>query len=309
MATLTSPLRARAAALCLAGILPGCGDPLVDRLFQGDPLISVRGNVSGASDVLPLEKPLVRISAWWSPVGLQVSDYSQLVEQPSITTQSTVPFSFTLNVFDTPTLFTQLPDGTRYAVGSLLGYYDQNENGHRDPGEPLLGNTRRVLLYAPQPLAISQSPLGRALKPGYYLTSNSFACPPSAGGPPPMPPPQPPGADCSQNLSQACTQNADCAPGICVRDFVSPWPQGGCVLPDPLPAGCSSRGAARVTSPSMSDPRRDMTYWVKACTSNEDCGRSFPYQCDASLAACLPTQIVTVSLSDSLPVPRWCRQP
>jgi len=311
MATLIARSFGYASGLGVAALLLGCGDALVDRQFQGDPLITVRGNVMGSSDALPLENPLLRLSVWWSPLGLTLSDYSQLVEQPSITTQSSVPFSFTLNVFDTPAQahFTQLPDGTRYAVGSLMGYYDSNGNARRDDSEPFLGSTRRLLLYAQQPLSVPQSPLGRALSPGYYLTSNSFVCPPSAGGPAMMPPMPQPGADCSQKLSAACTQDADCAPGICVREFVSPWPQGGCVLPDPLPAGCGTQGAVRVVAPATGALRRDQTYWVKACASSNDCGRSFPYQCDASLGACLPTQIVNIDLSDSLPAPRWCRQP
>ena len=128
MATLIARSFGYASGLGVAALLLGCGDALVDRQFQGDPLITVRGNVMGSSDALPLENPLLRLSVWWSPLGLTLSDYSQLVEQPSITTQSSVPFSFTLNVFDTPAQahFTQLPDGTRYAVGSLMGYYDSN---------------------------------------------------------------------------------------------------------------------------------------------------------------------------------------
>lgn len=305
MATLN---QSRLGAVC-GLVLLGCGDPLVDRQFRGDPLITIRGNVMGSSDALPLDRPLLRLSVWWSPVGLSIRSHSELVEQPSISTQSTVPFSFTLNVFDQPAQghWTAQPDGSRYAIGTLMGYYDQNDNGRRDNDEAFLANTRRLLLYAPQPLAISQSPLGRALDPGYYLTSNSFVCPPSAEGPPPSPPPMKSGQDCSLRVGQACTQDTDCAPGICIRDFVSPWPQGGCVLPDPLPAACSSQGVVRVVSADANEMRRSPSFWVKACARSDDCGRAFPYQCDASLGACLPTQVVTATLSDSLPSPRWCR--
>lgn len=314
MATLAACSWSRASGLVCATWLLGCGDALVDRTFFGEPLITVRGNVGGSSDALPLENPLLRVSVWWSPLGPSVTDYSQLIEQPSITTQSAVPFSFTLNVFDRPAAghWTVLPDGTRYALGTMLGFYDENGNGRRDEPERLLGSTRRLLLYTEQPLNLHQSPVGLALQPGYYLTSNSFACPPTSDGmstQPPPPPPMQPGQDCSQGLSQACTQDSDCSPGICVRDFVAPWPQGGCVLPDPLPEGCSPQGAVRVVSPASANAtmRRDVAYWVKACASSADCGRSFPYQCDASLGACLPTQVVVVTLSDSLPAPRWCR--
>jgi hypothetical protein len=311
METLTRRRHWTATLFVGAALLGGCGDPLVDRRYLGEPLLTVRGNVTGSSDALPLADPLLRISVWWSPEGLALTDHSKLLEQPSIATQSTVPFSFTLNVFDIPTsaYFSQVSDGVRYAVGSLMGYYDGNGNAHRDENEPFLGSTRRLLWYAPQAVPADQSPIGRALASGYAQTSTSFACPPSVGGSFPPPPPAPSGADCSQKLGAACTQDTDCAPGICIRDFVAPWPQGGCVLPDPLPAGCGPQGAMRVTAQATMDPRRDLTYWVKACASSEDCGRSFPYQCDVSLGACLPTGVVTISLSDSLPAPRWCRKP
>lgn len=306
----------RSSGPALSGLLflcAGCGDGLVDRAYQGEPLLTVRGNVKGTSDILPLENPSLRISVFWSPRGPGIASPSELVEQPSISAQSNVPFSFTLKIFDTPQAqhYTRTLDGTRFAIGMPLGYYDGNGNGSRDSSEPVLASAHALLLYVPQALSASQSPGGQALTPGYYQATNGLACPPDAGEPARPPDPIVPGNDCSAALGQACSSNSDCGPGVCVREHIEPWPQGGCVLPDPLPAGCGSTGVTRVSWTPPVEPgqpaRPTVSYWVRRCSPDRSCGRSFPYQCDTAYGACLPTLLVNMNISDSLTTPRFCR--
>lgn len=309
-------LRGGGAALFVAwfsSLSAGCGDGLADRAYQGEPLLTVRGNVKGASDILPLDKPRLRLSVFWSPRGPRPGSFSDLIEQPSISAQSNVPFSFTLKIFDTPQAqhYTTKLDGTRFAIGTPLGYYDSNENGVHDSSEPILSSARSVLLYVPELLSAGQAPGGQPLTPGYYQATSGLACPPEPGEPPRPPEPQVPGADCSARMGAACSSNSDCGPGVCIRELIEPWPQGGCVLPDPLPAGCGSQGLVRISwTPAVEPgamPRPTLTYWVKRCSQSSPCGRSFPYQCDIAYDACLPTLLVNMDISDSLTTPRFCR--
>ncbi|HNN92115.1 MAG TPA: hypothetical protein PKI03_07605 [Pseudomonadota bacterium] len=303
----------RKGLLFAACALAACGDGLADRDYQGEPLLTVRGNVKGASDILPLEEPLLRLSAFWSPRGPRVKSVAELIEQPSITAQSSVPFSFTLKVFDTPQAqhYTNLPGGSRFALGTLLGYYDRNRNLRRDSDEPILANAHSILLYLPQTLSENLSPGGKALAAGYYQAASALACPPEPGGVPLPPDPVIAGSDCSAALGQACSSNSDCGRGVCIRELLAPWPGGGCVLPDPLPAGCGSTGITRITWAAEAEAGKPasppVTYWVKRCSTDRDCGRSFPYQCDVAYGACLPTGLVLMNLSDSLPAPQFCR--
>lgn len=317
MATVTSPQSrtrfmagrvAHALMGSILGALPACGDGLADAQYRGTPLITLRGNVQGASESLDPDNPLIRLSVWWSPQGPRSFEVGQLIEQSSIATESTVPFSFTLNVFDAPGVQHQVvqSDGSRYAIGALHAYRDTDGNGRHDSGELFAGSSpARVLIYAPKELSAAASPTGQRLQGGYSLVSTPIDCPP-APGVPRMPQPAPPtvGTDCTRQLGQPCTADSDCSPGVCVRDFMAPWPGGGCALPDPLPAGCAAVGAQHVAGGT-----RDgfASYWLKGCATHSDCGRSFPYQCDASVGACLPTQIMVVELADPPPSKPWCR--
>jgi len=282
----------------------GCGDPLVDEQYQGQVLFTLRGNVMGASDEVG-PAGTVRIAVFWSPQGSRTLGTAGLVEQPSASDQATLPFSFTLNLFDPPPaaqIYTP-PDGDPYAIAQLLGYPDRNGNRLRDPDEPIVAASEsRALLYAPTELPANRSPTGLLIPAGYHLIFSSIPC-----GPRPLPmPAPPPGPACPVMLGQPCMSDIQCAPGICLHDFLLPWPQGGCALNDPPPTGCGPPSAVRVSQPgpmTMPSP----TYWLKACTTDADCGRDFPYQCDLALGACAPTRIFLMQLGDPPMVAPWCR--
>lgn len=290
---------AGALAVVLAG---GCGDALVDSAYRGTVLFSFTGNVMGATDAVSAGEP-IRIAVFWSPQGPRTMGTEGLVEQPSASQQAVLPFSFTLNLFDTPPaaqIFTP-QDGGPYAIAQLLGYPDRNHSGRRDGDEPIVAaSSSRALLYAPSALAADRSPTGQAIPAGYHLIVASIPCGPR----PPTPPPTPSGASCPVSLGQSCSADAQCAPGVCIRDFLAPWPLGGCALADPPPMGCGPPSAVRVAQPG---PMPTTTYWLKACTTDADCERPFPYQCDLALGACVPTHSLLMQIGDPPMIAPWCR--
>lgn len=301
MATLSWRGAAALAALWAAG----CGDPLVDDEYRGTVLFSLQGNVMGASDNLTASAQ-VRIAVFWSPSGPAAMGTTDLVEQAGAAQQDTVPFSFTLNLFDSaPKDLIYTPaDHSRgsYAIAQLLGYPDLNNNQRRDANEPVVAaSASRAVLYAPTPLTAAQSPTGVAIAAGYHLIFSSIPC-----GPPPIPmPPAPPGMTCTVPFGARCSSDAQCAPGICLKDFLSPWPQGGCVATDPPPPGCGPPVATRVSPPGQ--PMGGSTYWLKSCVTDADCGRDYPYQCDVAFGACMPTRILLMTIGDPPMVAPWCR--
>ena len=289
-----------------AVLAAGCGDPLVDDGYRGPVLFTLRGNVTGSSDVLALNTP-VRIAVFWSPRGPKTMATEGLVEQPSASQQAELPFSFTLNLFDAAPsdLFYQPTDGRpAYAIAQLLGYPDLNGNGRHDDDEPFVAaSADRAVIYASSALAANQSPTGQPIPAGYHLIYSSIPCGPL---PKPMPPP-PPGMTCTVPLGSQCSSDAQCAPGVCLKNFLSPWPQGGCGMNDPPPPGCGPPQAIRI-SPAGTRPMMSGTnYWLQSCTTDADCGRDFPYQCDLSLGACTPTRILVMQVGDPPMVAPWCR--
>ncbi len=292
----------RAAAALSAALCCSCGDALVDNAYRGTILFNFTGNVMGATDAVDSGEP-IRIAVFWSSKGLRTMGTENLVEQPAAAQQAIIPFSFTLNLFDTPPAaqIYKPQEGGAFAIGQLFGYPDRNHNGQRDLDEPIVAaSSSRALLYAPEALALEKSPTGLPVPAGYHLIFASIPCGPR----PQMPPPAPTSGGCPASLGQPCSTDAQCAPGVCIRDFLAPWPLGGCGLSDPPPADCGSPQVARVAQPG---PAPTPTYWVKSCTTDADCGRAFPYQCDLALGACLPTRSLLMQVGDPPMIAPWCR--
>lgn len=290
-------------AVALGAVLAaGCGDALVDAAYRGNVLFSFTGNVMGSTDAVESGEA-IRIAVFWSSQGPRAMGTQDLVEQPSAAQQARLPFSFTLNLFDTPPaaqLFTPA-GGSPYALGQLFGYPDRNHNGQRDSEEPIVAaSSSRALLYASETMSQDKSPTGQAIPGGFHLIFASIPCGPK----PQQPPPAPTNSGCPASLGQPCTSDEQCAPGVCIRDFLAPWPLGGCVLADPPPADCGPPRVMRVAQPG---PMATQVYWIKSCMSDADCGRPFPYQCDLALGACLPTRSLLMELGDPPMIAPWCR--
>lgn len=282
---------------------PGCGDPLIDEQYAGTPRFRVRGSVTGASESVDVDNPELTISLFWVTGGAAPGERNVLTEQPGTALRAEFYRSFELLLFDEPgdSILLRTPSGARYGVARLGAYRDENGNGHRDETEALLGTSNgRLLLRAPQDLTARESPTGARLPAGWYVTSAPLECPglslparPVADG------------ECGVPLGVGCRGDEECGGGVCVRDFLGPWPGGTCAIPEPPPDGCRQRGSALMTDPQ--DPAKG--YWLKSCEVSSDCGRAAPYQCDQALKACRPSADMPVELSDREPPRSFCKAP
>ena len=287
-----SAMRLRALACVLAGAALSCGDALVDERYSGTALFTVDGQVQGSSEYVDVEHPQVNLALFWYVRNPQGGEPLK-VEQPGTSFRAEYYRPFKLKLFDEPGAEHLLlaPSGTRYGVGVVGAYQDTNGNKRRDESEPLIGGAAgRAVIRAPTALSAKDSPTGAPLPAGWHLVSTPLNCPQ------PSRPSSDPVADgeCGVPLGSSCRSNADCAPGVCIHDFLGLWPAGTCAIPEPPLNGCRQKGSVLARHPEKPTP----AYWLKACTVTADCGRVMPYQCDQQLRACKPTANMPVDMND-----------
>ena len=295
--------RAGLAGALVCGVL-GCGDPLIDETYAGTPRFRVRGSVTGASEGVDVDNPDLSVALFWVTGGAAPGERNVLTEQPGTALRAEFYRSFELLLFDEPadSSLLRTPSGASYGVARLGAYRDENVNGRRDGTEALLGMSNgRLLLRAPQDLPARESPTGARLTAGWYVTAAPLECPgPAPGNPGPVA-----DGECGVPLGAGCRNDSECGAGVCVRDFLGPWPGGACAIPEPPPNGCRQRGSTLLVDPQ--DPAKG--YWLKSCEVSADCGRALPFQCDQQLRACRPTADMPVELSDREPPRSFCRAP
>jgi hypothetical protein len=295
----------------LVGLGLGCGDPLVDEAYAGTPRFRVQGSVTGTSGSVDVDHPELSVALFWVAGGETPGAQNVLREQPGTALRAEFYRSFELKLFDEPDAQSLLtaPTGARYGVARLGAYRDENGNGRRDETEPLLGMSNgRLLLRAPRELSAKESPTGARLAAGWYVASAPLECPAFLS--PPTPPGGPgstpvPTGECGVPLGVTCRGDAECGAGVCVREFLGPWPGGACAIMEPPPNGCRQRGSVLLTAPQ--DATRG--YWLKSCETTADCGRAAPFQCDQQLRVCRPSADFPVELSDKAPPRSFCKPP
>jgi hypothetical protein len=296
--------RAWLAGALVCGAL-GCGDPLVDETYEGTPRFRLRGSVTGASESVDVDNPELRVALFWVTGGAAPGERNVLTEQPGTALRAEFYRSFELLLFDEPgdSSLLRTPSGARYGVARLGAYRDENDNGRRDETEALLGaSAARLLLRAPQDLSAAESPTGARLPEGWHVTSAPLECPASLG-PPPANPEMVADGECGVPLGTSCRTDAECGGGVCLRDFIGPWPGGSCAIQEPPPDGCRQRGSTLLRDPQ--DTAR--AYWLKSCEVSTDCERAAPYQCDQASRACRPSADMPVELSDRGPPRSFCK--
>jgi hypothetical protein len=303
---LAAPLL-RVLVAVLASATVSCGDSLVDETYRGTPRFTLRGSVGGTSEYVDEEHPVVSIAVFWSPGGAWMDQNATLLEQLGTSRSAEFYRPFDLKLFDEPGtehLYTA-PSGARYGIARLAGYQDANGNGRRDADEPILGHSRaRALIRAPKALTARDSPTGASLSEGWHIVSTPLRCPSNPPGPVVSQPVA--DGDCGVKLGQECRSDAECGgAGVCIREFLGPWPGGACAIAEPPPNGCRQKGSVLLRDPLVST----RAYWLKACTVTADCGRAAPYQCDQQVRGCRPSAEIPVELDDS-PTPRsFCQPP
>ncbi len=254
----------------LALALGGC-DPLVEEGFHGKALFSIEGRIVDFSfGTEELEEPLA--SLMWSSSGDTTTEPALLQARSEVSVQVSFPATFRINVFDAPAL---ARSGSRpYAIGELVVWQDDNEDGRYSVGEYRGGALDRVVLFADHELSALQSPTGRVLPKGFSLATLPLPCYPVE--------PLPKTNDCGVPLGAACTaQGGECGTtGTCLLDdgYLT-YPGGYCVLEEN--SNCTPEGGVLGWTDEFGG-----SVWMKACVSQEDCRAA--YSCEYWLGACLP---------------------
>lgn len=291
--------RTRALVVLAALSAVTCGDPLVDKSFQGTPLFTLQGQTYGTSYQVQLDNPRVRLALFWNTTGIENNDVEKLIEQPSAGLNTEVPLAFTLNLFEVPSEALMLRYGTaRFGIGRLLAYVDANGNSLRDASEAIVGlDGSRFILYAPEKIEGANSPTTGDILPGFHIASLPLPC---NGN---LTPPDVSTGDCGvPNLGGQCHDDKDCGAGVCLTRFLLPWPGGYCVVKDPPPDKCIPAGSVLARGPM--DTKE--AYYVHACLTDADCKREFPYVCDLKNAACMPTAMQQIQIGDTLKSQPFC---
>jgi hypothetical protein len=173
----------RSGALLLL-VLAGCGGPLVDEGYLGEPLFKVRGQLLAMPAPVPGEERLHRASVFWS-TKFPITAASELVEQTSVSTQIFLPDVFDVIFFRAPERQHFLSADPPFAVGVLLVYVDRDDNQRfTPPGDNILaGTTSEGFAFAPSEIGSDRSPTGATLPAGFSVIALPASCPMSQGQP------------------------------------------------------------------------------------------------------------------------------
>ena len=303
MAILTSQRRGQLALVALWTML-GCGDPLLDKQFRGVPLASFSGDTQIGGTV-PSDPAPLRLALFFSATNGSTDAVENLLELTASTMEITAPSLYQMHVFAPPSesMLQRTPSGTRYAIGRMLIYRDRNEDGRRQPDEPLVGiDPPRAIVYAESAIPAGEMPSGGAFASGFSPVLLPQICQAMR--------PQPRAAvACEVLLGDRCASDADCNPktqpmtqwnGSCLRETKMPWPAGYCVvevkkehitMPERL---CQPGPSVYYSVPRYALKKPEtMGYFLRACQRDADCNRvgdrdDGVYACDPGLRACRP---------------------
>lgn len=201
----------------------------------------------GTSETVDVDNPELSVAVFWVTGGEAPGAQNVLTEQPGTALRAEFYRSFELKLYDEPEgpSLLRTSSGARYGVARLGAYRDENGNGVRDEAEPLLGlSNGRLLLRVPEALTARESPTGAHLAAGWYVVSAPLSCPAAGASPAPGGTSEPVAdGDRGVPLGATCRSDAECGAGVCVREFMGPWPGGACdALPGWACPGCASAG-------------------------------------------------------------------
>ena len=147
--------------------LAGCGEPLVDGEYPGEAILQVVSSV----EIIELEEIAdaegdLRVAMFWRSEPSADQRVTEIPEQQVLI--SKLPGYYGFNLYATPPEEVMVDGfGGRYAVGSLMLYVDDDEDGSFEPGEDWLvgGVANRVYLFSRERLSIPE--IGD-VEPGYH---------------------------------------------------------------------------------------------------------------------------------------------
>ena len=276
------------AALWVLGA--GCGEPVADVAFEGEPLLSIEGRLE-SYDVVASAGEIRLALVWFQPDGVPPAGSDvpllpeQLLEQRGARAVVNFPDAFTLNFFSPPVSGAQVY-GPRalgvglYAIGTVVIYADRDADGSLDlgvaPAEVLGSLTGEVIIHASQDLDALQSPTGLPLAAGYHAVpaGDLVRCGLRSLVEPGF---------CAVDVGAACADDRDCSGGRCLRnhvegfDILLTYPNGYCLAPLDQ---CSRYRSRTLVLDGTS-------YTLRPCQRDADCRLEEGYACEAG--ACVPT--------------------
>ncbi len=157
----------------------GCGAPLVDVGYRGEPLFEVDGQIETFSALEPADEQIRASLFWTTGRFLEEPSAQRLLEQASASTEVRFPATFEIRIFEPPTQrhFIQLTPPL--ALGVVLIYADRNGNERYDAMGPdvIVGGTvAKGIVYAPQGAPSLMGTDGEGVPPGFSLLSFQFIC-------------------------------------------------------------------------------------------------------------------------------------
>lgn len=170
------------AALGLASLASGCGDPIVAGSYRGEALYQIEGWVQltvspsellGSAD----DAPELRVAVLWSQTKGSSFNLEGAVEQEVVAT-GTFPARFDVTLYEPPDadILRAVPGGTgEMAIAALVAYVDLDGDEHWDrDSEDLVGGAEdRLFLYTPDGLT---SDVFGDLEAGFHRLVPTAAC-------------------------------------------------------------------------------------------------------------------------------------
>lgn len=155
-------------AVGLMSALAGCGEPLVDADYRGEPILRLVGRISALrGDALATDDEALVSMFWNTDLGIEPPP---LVEQQSISTNVQFPNEFEVLVFDPPTEQHLLQNDARLAVGFLLVYADRDGDRIFGAEDAIVGgNIKKALMWATEDVAAADAPFGADIPAGFSL--------------------------------------------------------------------------------------------------------------------------------------------
>ena len=309
------------ASLVAALLLWGCGVAVVDKDYQGEPLLSFEGqiynftpeNASVAGTIRPALFWTDGIDAHGAPEKLIES--GRLVEDSSVAVHIEFPSKFKVNVFKRPDASWFVKDKP-YAIGFILLYADTDDLGYYDrEKDTFIGQAHgKIVIYASRDLTAEESPTKMAMSPGMRLVEVPLYCSDEPWGE------ALPSDGCGISLGVACDSDHACSSwppnegrawgqGTCLKTHDGyPLKNGYCVLNLEVAGECFPSDGMLIWGSTD-----DQSYYFKACTKPGDCRESEGYVCLAD-GYCYPSFPVTLTVSAEefetaiMPICReeWC---
>lgn len=170
-------MKRRGAIAAWAGLaLLGCGDPLVDQRYRGEPIFKATGTLAPDS-MVPVSALTgdVLAAVFWKR-SLEPS--GGLRAQLSASATVELPATIEVLLFAPPEPADFVEEGGSYALGFLLLFVDLDRNGRYDEGTDRIigGDFGNAFVYSPQVIEAEASPSGTTLPAGFSLINRTLLC-------------------------------------------------------------------------------------------------------------------------------------